>query len=263
MKALGAPEGVFKLNDSNNSVGSYLTKEDLIEIFDLPKAELSKIRFITRGTDEVVDERDFAKIWYKYNTEKKVSLDEIILTSIIKKAYPTAQIQRQVRIKRFLLDLKVTLDDGREVFVEFDGPSHFVVTRYGAPKYPPIRKKTIVEQTSGIEVVNWTYWIQRCEQNVRALFDKDVQGYGALWSSNIHFGQFVFDNSAEIIKGINNRFNIEREKSIGYIYEGETLGRNNPEHPIIDEINSGKKSVEIMLPKGFNEKDYWLPKRLR
>ena len=170
-------------------------------------------------------------------------------------------VLNQSCLKRFKMDLKIT-HEGKSIFIEFDGPSHFAISRYGPPKHEPFRKKKIVEDETGIEVVNWAYWIQRCKSNVKALFDKDIKGYGVLWSTNIHFGEFYFDDSAEIIEAINNRFNAEHNGGYSYFYGPNTLGRNNPEHPIIEKIVLGNESIERLLPKGYKEKTKWLPAKL-
>ena len=116
----------------------------------------------------------------------------------------------------------------------------------------------MVEDTLGIECVSWPYWIQRCERNVRALFDDSVEGYGALWSTNFHFGDFVFHDSAALIELITGRFRASRHGYANF-YEKDSLGRQKPEHPIISKIMSGKKSSQQLLPKGWKEKERWLP----
>ena len=160
------------------------------------------------------------------------------------------------------MDLKLTLN-GKTIFIEFDGPSHFAISKYGPPKHDPFRKKKIIEDKTGIEVVNWAYWIQRCSSNVKALFHKDIVGFGVLWSTNIHFGDFYFENSAEIIEIISNRFKAVDNSGIGYFYGANTKGRNNFEHPIIDEILNDKKPIERILPKGFKTKEFWIPEKLQ
>ena len=124
-------------------------------------------------------------------------------------------------------------------------------------------RKRIVEDAKGIEVVNWAYWIQRCASNVEALFDRKTKGYGALWSTNVHFGDFYFDDSANIVEAINNRFNADHGGGYGYFYGPNTLGRNNPEHPIVNKIANGKESVQRLLPKVFVDRKRWLPERLQ
>lgn len=94
-------------------------------------------------------------------------------------------------------------------------------------------------------------------------FEDNIQGYGALWSTKIHFGTFSFDNSAEIIEKITKRFNAVEQNGYGYFYERQTKNRNNPEHPIIDKILNGKSRIETLLPRGYTDKNYWLPDKLK
>ena len=184
MAILGRPQGIFDLKNSDMSIGSFLTKSDIKEFLGVNDGDISFLKFRVIEGIEVIDERKIQKAWYggKINNAPPVecsSLDEFLLISIIKEALPNCQIERQIRIKRFKMDFKITYG-GRSVFVEFDGPSHFAISRYGPPKYEPFRKKKIVEDETGIEVVNWAYWIQRCTANVKALFDKNIEGYGVL-----------------------------------------------------------------------------------
>jgi len=267
MAILGIPEGIFDLNDSDKCVGSYLTKSDVKEILKVNDIDLSVVNFKILDGIEVVDERQIQKLWYENKISNaipvgKSSLDELLLIAIIKRTYPKIQIERQISVKRFSMDLKLTLE-GKSVFIEFDGPSHFVISRYGPPKQEPFRKKKIVEDATGIEVVNWAYWIQRCSSNVKALYDNSIKGYGVLWSTEIHFRMFVFENSAEIIETITKRFNAIDESGFGYFYGGQTRERNNPEHPIIEKMKSGKADVGLIIPKGCKNRSFWLPEKLK
>ena len=265
MSILGKPQGVFDLNNSDKNVGSFITRNDLKEILDVQDEDLDSLKF-TLINDEVIDERKIQKAWYNGQIKNAppahgTSLDELILSKIIQKTLPNAQIEKQIKIKRFKMDLKITYNN-QAIFIEFDGPSHFAISRYGPPKHEPFRKKKIVEDETGIEVVNWAYWIQRCSSNVKALFDKNTKGYGVLWSTNVHFGDFYFTNSAEIIETINTRFNAECQNSYGYFYGANTCDRNNPEHPIIEKILNKKESLSRLLPNGHLEKEKWLPSKL-
>jgi hypothetical protein len=112
-------------------------------------------------------------------------------------------------------------------------------------------------------VVNWAYWIQRCTSNVKALFEPQIVGYGVLWNTEIHFGDFIFDNSAEIIEVITKRFNAVDNSGYGYFYGSNTRDRNNSEHPIIEKIKSGKERIERVLPRGYTDRNYWLPEKLK
>ena len=116
----------------------------------------------------------------------------------------------------------------------------------------------------GIEVINWPYWIQSCSSNIRAIFEKDIIGLGALWSTQSHFGVFCFgEDSADIIELLSKRFNAIDDNGYGYFYGPNTRNRNNPEHPIIKKIKNGEKDITMILPKGFKEVNYWLPDELK
>jgi hypothetical protein len=266
---LGKATGIFSLSESDNNVGSFLTIDDCATILNVPSSALEFLIRQMNGTD-VIDENELFKAWYAGKIQHappckingaSLSCDELILAEIIKNTFPNAIIEHQIKVGRYKMDLKVT-HDNKSVFIEFDGPSHFAPTRWGIPSNHPFKKKEIVEHKTGIEVVNWAYWIQRCALNVQALFDTDVKGYGALWSTNCHFGMFVFDDSADIIKSINKRFNVEKNESIGYFYEEGASSRNKPEHPIIHQILGGKKSKTLLLPPNYGDKHYWLPASL-
>jgi len=268
MAILGRPEGILDLNDSDKFVGSYLTKSDVKEILNISDSDLISVTFKNIDGNEVIDERQIQKLWYDNKIPnaipvEKSSLDELLFIALIKRTYPNIQIERQISVKRFSMDLKLSLEGKPPIFIEFDGPSHFALSRYGPPKHEPFRKKKIVEDATGIEVVNWAYWIQRCSSNVKALFDNSINGYGVLWSTEIHFGMFVFENSAEIIEIITKRFNAIDESGFGYFYGGQTRERNNPEHPIIEKIKSGKADVGLIIPKGSSDRNFWLPEKLK
>jgi len=262
MAILGKPQGIFDLNNSDYCVGSYLLKSDIMEVLSVSDNDLKNIKFVFIDGHEVCDERSIQKSWYDGKIQNAVSvnkssLDELLLIAIIKRTYPNIIIERQYKVLRYSMDLKLTMEN-KIVFVEFDGPYHFTYSRYGEPKNPNIKKQKVQEKT-GIEVVNWPYWIQRCSSNVKAIFEKDIKGFGVLWSTEIHFGMFVFNNSAQIIDEITQRFNAVDEYGYGYLYGPNTKDRNNPKHPIIEKIKNGNKNIDIILPKGFKEREYWIP----
>lgn len=270
MAILGRPQGLFQLHDSDACVGSMLSKSDVTEILGVTEQDLQTLPFIDWKGTAAIDERELQKRWYANAIPNsplskignaRASLDEMILLKLIKLTYPNAAIEHQVKWGRKSVDLKVTVD-GHSIIIEFHGPSHFAPSRYEpSPEHPSIRKEG-VEQHFGIECVLWPYWIQRCTSNVRAIFEKDVNGLGALWSTNEHFGKFLFEDSAQIVEGINNRFRAERDGSFGYFYGPDTAGRNNPEHPIIKQIQQGKKDVKLLLPRGYSDMRLWVPQCL-
>ena len=269
MGALGKAKGIFDLENSDKCVGSFLSKKDIKSFMGINDSDLNCLKFRNIEGLEVIDERKLDKAWRKGDipnapTRNRRSLDELILKSIFHKALPNCIIETQVpvKIKRtYWVDFKITYE-GKSIFIEFDGPSHFVPYRNDGEIKHPFNKKEMIEDKEGIEVVNWGYWVQRCELNLKVLFGKDSKGYGALFSTNTHFGDFVFENSAKIIETINNRFNLDRD-GFGYFYGPNSAGRNNPEHPIIEKIRLGKTPIEKILPKGFIDKEKWLPNQLK
>jgi len=263
MSYLGIPNGIFDLNDSDIFVGSYYQKKDIKEILSTNDNDLISVEFKYIDGYEVIDENTIHKLWYNNLIPNlppinKSSFDELVLIKLIKNVYPNSIVERQVRVGKFTMDLKVTNDNYPPVFIEFDGPSHFTISKWGIPKHNPFRKKYIVEDKTGYEVINWGYWIQKCESNIKTIFDRSIKGYGLIWNSNIHFGDFVFDDSSIIIDTISKRFNCVNDDGYGYYYVN-SKGRNNPTHPIISKIMCGKESVDRLLPKGYVDKDYWLP----
>lgn len=267
MGILGRPQGLFDLHNSDSCVGSMLKRSDVVEILGVTESDIQSVPFKNWNGIEAIDERELQKLWYAGVLPNSpsakignasVSLDEMILVKLIGLAYPNATVEHQVPWGRKRVDLKVSMD-GVSKLVEFHGPGHFAPSRYNSsPEHPSIRKAEI-ENKFGIECVLWPYWMQRCISNVRAIFDNNVKGLGVLWSTNVHFGSFVFPDSAQLIESINGRFRAARDGGCGYFYGPDTENRNNPEHPIISQIRQGKKSIEIILPRGRTGIEQWIP----
>lgn len=93
------------------------------------------------------------------------------------------------------------------------------------------------------------------------LLGQESGGYGALWTTKVFFSDFHFDNSAEIIKGLSQPFDVEKDGGIGYFYEENYCGVNKPEHQIMKDIRNGKSKVDVLIPKGASveDKNYWIP----
>src|SRR5262249_49076360 len=146
----------------------------------------------------------------------------------------------------------------KRVAVEFFGPSHFIPQFRGKIKPPTDRKKSI-EDHLGCECVVWPYWIQRCESNVRALFDASAVGKAAVWSTQAHFGDFVLPRSSAFIIGLSQRFNAVSADGLGYMYlDGRT--KNKPVHPIVKRIMNGAERKEQLIPPGNDRPEaFWLP----
>ena len=272
MSFLGKAAGIFSVKDSNVNIGSLFTIEDTLDILQINQKDvpdiitrLNNLMLLTK--DGYVDETKLYKC-YKclkntFSNEPcihRVSLDEYVLKCIVQHEFPGIVIEQQVKVlKNNSVDFLLTWNN-QQVYVEFDGPQQFISKQ--ALKNPYIRSKQIEDET-GIEVVHWPYWIQRCAQNLHVIFDRSQQGYGALWNSKAMFGDFTIANAGVIIHKMNERFNVERENSIGYFYEENKYGRKQPEQPIIKEIQKGKKPIDTLIPPGSSDIDYWLPQILR
>ena len=258
------PQGIFDLNDSDHCVGSYLQKSDIMEILKVTDNDLKDINFKNIDGYEVCHERVIRKKWKDKEIPNAIpvnrsSFDEVLLIPIIERVYPNIIIERQSKVLSYSMDLKLTMDK-KSVYIEYEGPSHFT----NSQKEPFLCKKKKVEDEMGIEVINWPYWIQSCSSNVRAIFEKDIIGLGVLWSTASYFGVFCFgEDSAGIIELLSKRFNAIDDNGYGYFYGPNTKDRNNPEHPIIKKIKNGEKDINLILPKGFKEANYWLPNELK
>lgn len=271
MAVLGRPEGVFELDNSDVAVGSFMRRQDIAKILGVSDVDLAGLPFGTVDGQQVVDERILQRSWYEglipnapshRSGNSKKSMDEMVLAAIIKRELPNAQVEQQVPWGRKKLDLVVTHGDTK-LIIEFHGPGHFAAGQYGPPEEAPAVRKEMAEDAFGYEYVIWPYWIQRCARNVRALFDPHVEGLGVLWSTEVHFGDFVFPDSDQIIDSITRRFNAVDKTGYGYFYEAGSKGRTNPVHPIVNKIISGKANVDRLIPSGAKDRGYWLPSTLQ
>lgn len=267
MSVLGKPKGVFDLNDSDHSVGSFIQKKDVISILSVDESSLAKLRFKSLDGYEVIDERVLQRAWYNGEIPNapepkkgnaKISLDELLLLRLIAIALPESKVEYQIPWGRKRIDFQI-INQNKEILLEFHGPNHFAPSVYPKSLEHPFVRKEKIEKDFKVECVIWPYWIQRCTTNVKSLFDDNIKGLGALWSTNTHFGMFPFSDSANIIKSISDRFNARRKNSVGYFYGPSTENRNNPEHPIIQEIFNHKRDKGFLLPKGFDKEEEWLP----
>ena len=278
MGLLGKPLGIFCLKESDKYVGSFISKEDVKIILGVNDEDLEAVSFKLINDTPYISESTLRKVYWEENLIpnavpcKKgistISLDEYILISLIKQTYPNAKVESQYKWRRKYIDIYVE-DGNRKFFLEFHGPGHFKkLSVYRDPEDPFVRKKEI-EEEFGIPCYIWPYWIQRCASNLRILLsdaDPTERGFGALWSTKVFFGEFFLENSAQIIADLTAQFNAIPDGTYGYFYEewnGEG-GRIKEEHPIIQKILDGKKSVDLLIPKGFKPEDRnkWLPKAL-
>lgn len=275
MGLLGKPLGFFSLRESDKYVGSYIHKDDVKAILGVSDDDLKDVEFKTICGDLYIDESTLRKKywekglipnsvpWKKGNSI--ISLDEYILIAIIKDTYPDAKVTSQYKWGRKYIDIYVE-NANSKFFIEFHGPGHFKkMSIYKDPENPFIRKKAI-EQEFGYPCYIWPYWIQRCKKNLQIMLgdiDNNIQGLGALWSTKVFFGEFFFDNSAEIIDTITRQFNAA-PNGYGYFYEKWNLenGIQKEEHPILESIRKKRKNVNVLIPKGVNSQsdiNYWIP----
>lgn len=146
MAILGKSEGIFNINESDKTVGSYLIKEDIAAILSISIKDLAEIEFEVINGLNVIDEIRLIKIWNENKIPnaiplKNTSFDELILKSLARITYPKCNILPQEKIGRYRMDLKISVN-GITKYIEFDGPYHFAETwRYGRPKKHPFDKK--------------------------------------------------------------------------------------------------------------------------
>jgi hypothetical protein len=272
MSSYGTPSGLFRLSESDKHVGSFIQRVDVESLLDKEFAEykdaiLSCVAFQNDGS---VNEACVACCWEETvpaTIRNRRSFDEIILDCLIRSAYPTAAIERQVpfgtnRGNRPQVDFIVAVN-GQKKAIEFYGPGHFV----GRYAKPPSARQEQVKTALGIDCVVWPFWIQRCERNVKAIFDQTLQGLGALWScsKSCLFRKFPLDTPGNIVQQLNEQFRAARNGSIGYFYEKDSEGRVKPEHFILDRIRKGSCPKDILIPQGINPVDHWkwLPEEFR
>jgi hypothetical protein len=125
-----------------------------------------------------------------------------------------------------------------------------------------LERKKGAEDAFGCECVLWPYWIQRCSRNIRALFEKEIDGFASTWSTKAHFGDFQLPDSAGIIIDITKRFRAIRSDGIGYMYLNEHTEK--PIHPIVDQIRKGKYGKERLIPRdNYFDSGFWIPSVLR
>jgi len=283
MSTLGKGTGNFSLSDSDHCVGSYFSVDDIITILDIDISYQSKIIDYLIQNDiyenGVVDEGNFFKHYRKlkntYSIEKcgKSNWDELVLLAIIKRCYPNAEYQAQypIVIDRETKYVDLYVNNGqKKLLIEFDGPSHFAKTQFGYPEKDPLLRVQKAQDATGIEMIKWPFWIQRCERNVKIIFEgtQKKQGFGALWSTNVLFNSFIIDRPTETIKKLTQQFNAEDDDGIGYFYGTEDLtdsfGRKQYIHPLIAKSKKRKLNLQKFIPNDADMSDYhyWLPRQL-
>ncbi len=191
---------------------------------------------------------------------KDQSLSELELISIIKQFSKNVVIEEQYPVGNRRIDIKITYN-GNKIYIDFLGPYHFEDSKIDEDQ---IRKAEIEEKIKS-PLIEWPYWIQLCERNVRIAFGENLQGRGAIWGSEVFFGSSTEKVKNKIID-LSKKFNAIHNDGIGYFYE---LWEENghvikPAHPIIEMIKEGKHTIDKLLPANLDveEKKFWLPKEL-
>lgn len=264
MAWIGNPDGIFKLHDSDNFCGSFISVADVAEILGMDESSLSSFQTIEIEGTHYLEELAIHKAWgsgkiqskYKPQLQSaKLSYDEIILKRLFEISLIGSSVEQQIKFGRKKVDMRVVYNQ-QVMYVEFVGPSHFI-PQYGYPKSPLDRQK-IIEDHFGEKCVVWPFWIQRCSRNIKVLWKLSDSGLASVWSTKAFFGDFVDKNSAEIIIKLTNQFKAIDENGIGYMYLSEKT--NKPIHPIIKRIQLGKESQQRLIPQGNqNGVNFWLP----
>lgn len=280
MGLLGKPLGIFSIEESDKYVGSFFSRDDVKTILEVSDEDLAVVPFKDLNGIQCIDETTLRKKYWEKGLipnalpakvgNASASFDEYVLMAIIRHTYPSAIITPQYKWGRKRIDMHVEIGD-KKFFLEFHGPGHFKkLSVFRDPEDPFVRKSDI-ENEFGIPCYIWPYWIQRCASNLKILLgdaSPSARGYGALWSTRVFFGDFLLDNSAQIIEELTKPFNAAPNGEYGYFYEGwneGVCGRIKEEHPIIKRILSGKVAVERLIPKGIDPgtKKNWLPSCLQ
>lgn len=275
MGTLGKPQGIFRLDDSDHWVGSYILRTDLAKILGVEDSALEGLGFTNVAGEEVIDENVVHKALGRGEIPgavppewRRVSLNEFVVAAVAQRAFPSCEIQRQVRVRNprtrrpNTVDFQLDVAGHPSVLIEFDGPSHFI-PRYRGDLPHPLQRKEELEQSAGVELIVWPYWMHVCTASFRALFEPETRGVAALWSTNAHFGDFTTPGAAAIIETITERFNAVGEDGYGYLYEADSHGVHKPAHPIVQQIRDGRVARDRLIPNGAQDPARWLPTALR
>ncbi len=280
MGYLSTGKGLFRLDYSDLNVGSFFKIGELRQILELDIIsdeefeQIASERNLLAKRSKVINEKDLKKKTilelrkaYSSSTSniRVDSFDELVLKRLIYKTLQGVKVIPQAEVKysknkqgKKKVDFQIDYN-GKVVLLEFDGPGHF-----DGNNENPLNVKSILEDENGVECVLWPYWIQRCAANVKAIFNPNAIGFGALWSTKFQFGSFSISDPAKVIIAESKRFNAIRENGIGYFYGAdENEKRCMPTHPIVQDILSGAKTVDVLIPPGWKgDKCFWLPQIL-
>jgi len=260
--------GIFRLHDSDRWCGSLIARSDVAEILHVSPSALSALPVHQVEGEDLLNELDVHRAFGAGRIPgapphragpARISFDELIVKRVIELALPGSVVEQQVPCERLRVDLALRWQ-GRRVFIEFVGPSHFQPDYDREPTSPLVRK-SIIEERTGDECVIWPFWIQRAESNVKALFDATVRGKAAVWSTKAFFGDFTLVDAEAVIVALSERFGAV-DDGIGYMY-GRERTAHKPEHPVVDRIRSGRERPEKLVPKNaMRDRTFWLPATL-
>lgn len=281
------PNGIFELDNSDRTVSSYYKISDVVTMINNRLRADSQItedylrenfiNFIQEIDEtEVIEEIiGFREIWNSADIrERKLRPHnvqnhyELVLYNIFIRVVGENNVQTQFQIngQRHRYDFMVKFD-GQKYLIEFEGIGHYRPNRGNIPNIPVMQLDDF--ENTEYKLILWPYWIQRCELNLKVILGLEINGLGAIWSSDYHFGEFPWENSYDIINTLNAQFNIERNNEIGYVYGPETEERNNPENPVVENILNPNRPAwtreRRLIPNGTPDDMvyYWLPDRLK
>ena len=271
------PDGFFDLSDSDNHAGSLYTIEDMMEILSIPHDNKDLFINLLRKGDFLDNDERIKEPYLHKNKQWKCfmfccsselpkqyqTLSEFELIALIKKVYGSdVVIETQEHIGKYYIDIKATIKN-KVHYIEFLGPLYHFDDDDMIVKDK--NRKAYLEKALDTKIIEWPYWIQFCERNVRIAFGENLQGRGAIWGSEVFFGSSSEKVKNKIIN-LSKKFNAIHNDGIGYFYElWEENGRIiKPAHPIIEMIKRGKESIDLLLPANLDveEKKFWLPKEL-
>jgi hypothetical protein len=279
------PEGIFELENSDNTVSSYYQVSDVVTMIN-SRLEYNRTideEFLRNNFNNLIKEVNSVSVIEEVNAFKdlwknqlirerkiaprRINHYELILFNVFSRVVDRENIEMEYRINNagHRYDFKIEYG-GNKYLIEFDGIGHFQRNRFRETVHPLDQINSF--NNPDYKLIIWPYWIQRCERNLKVILGIEEQGFGAIWSSTFHFGEFLWNDSYDIIRTLNSQFNIEQEGNIGYIY-GARL--NYPEHPYIENkiLNNRATSwtIEKLIPQGTpnntEERNYWLPEKLK
>jgi hypothetical protein len=123
MAWIGKSHGIFRLHDSDQYCGSFLTIQDAAEILDLNTDELGSLPTRAIEGETFISELELHKAWGSGKIQSpqkpkegnaKRSLDELIVRKLLQITLPGIPVECQIPFGRKRADLSFT-HEGREV----------------------------------------------------------------------------------------------------------------------------------------------------